>query len=608
MAGLLDSGYLDLGNPGTIQGLLAQFQPSEADRAAAQRQALLTLGLGLMGATKGHELQALGQAGQRALLARQQYLDDLQAQKLHAMQLRGSALNVLNKEYQYNDASLLRQQQQEAARRFASGGFQSPLSSGVGGSMQSAPGDLVGVGTDSFAMNDPGVGQASSPPTGPSSMNSGLQAPGAVPMKPPLPDRRQMATRLNAIGDYWSSVGRMPQAEQYYKMAQAAMPQLKDQKVYTKNGQRIVVNVYNDGSMEVEPFSPDLEKLHFADSGGAIQGVDPFTAAPVGTPIPKSQTPDSVASVAATIRGQNLTDARARENIALRRQELDPFGLGVGAGQQTPFTNAVRNGVHGDEFLATLPSALAAQVKALAEGRQAFPTGYALRSPQMQTLIQMVSQYDPSFDAVNYAARSKTRNDFTAGKSAQQVNALNTVIGHLGQLSNAADALNNTSIPLLNQGLNFAQAQLGDPRIKQFDITRKAVVDELTRVYRGTGGSEKDIDTWTQAINSANSPEQLHGAIAQIGGLLESKIQAMEDQYRKGMGTTSQGLQLLTPHARDALDVMERRASGAPTTSAQPQLSPAARANPTAAAMVTRVLKSGDAAKIDELRRLGWLQ
>ena len=46
-----------------------------------------------------------------------------------------------------------------------------------------------------------------------------------------------------------------------------------------------------------------------------------------GAPVQRMQTPDSVASQQTQIRGQNLTDARARENITLRKKELDAAGM-----------------------------------------------------------------------------------------------------------------------------------------------------------------------------------------------------------------------------------------------------------------------------------------
>ena len=109
MAGLLDAGYADLSNPRTLQGLLAQFQPSLQDIAAANRRAQLQFFLGLLGAPKGAEFERIGESGQPASLqGHQQYLDNSQLQRLRALQLGGSALDLLNKRFQYNDAMLLR--------------------------------------------------------------------------------------------------------------------------------------------------------------------------------------------------------------------------------------------------------------------------------------------------------------------------------------------------------------------------------------------------------------------------------------------------------------------------------------------------------------------
>lgn len=222
------------------------------------------------------------------------------------------------------------------------------------------------------------------------------------------------------------------------------------------------------------------------------------------------------------------------------------------------------NQPHGDTFLQSLPSNVGAQVKALAEGRMQFPAGYALKAPYWQQMLSAVAQYDPSFDAVNYNARASTRRDFTSGKSAQQINALNTAIGHMQSLSDSADALGNTGIPAINQIGNWLSTQSGNPKVNNFDTTRKAVVDELTRVWRGTGGSEKDIETWTKSLNDAGSPAQLHGAIAQIGELLQSKINSLANTYKQGMGTTSQPTDFVTPKAAQTLDILERRAGVTP--------------------------------------------
>jgi hypothetical protein len=232
----------------------------------------------------------------------------------------------------------------------------------------------------------------------------------------------------------------------------------------------------------------------------------------------------------------------------------------------------------GEDFLKTLPKPMASQVKALAEGKMAFPSGYALKSGYWQKMLENVSQYDPSFDSVNFNARSKTRSDFTSGGSAKQINAMNTVIGHLQSLSDAATKLGNTAYPAWNSIKNYASTQVGNPEVKNFDTTKKAVVDELTRVWRQSGGSEQDIATWSQNIDAAGSPEQLHNVIGQIGDLLESKISSMKAQYDQGMGTSNQGVRLLTPESDRALSVLRSRSSGQDQSATAPEFSSEAEA------------------------------
>jgi hypothetical protein len=204
----------------------------------------------------------------------------------------------------------------------------------------------------------------------------------------------------------------------------------------------------------------------------------------------------------------------------------------------------------GDDYLATLPAPLAGQVKALAEGRRAFPTGSALRSPQVQELVAAATQYDPTLDAANAATRVATRKDFTSGKAAQNITAMNTALGHLGSLSNAAAKLENRSFPLWNTVANMAEQATGDPRVKNFTLARNAVSNELMKVFRGTGGSVSEIEEWQNNIDSSDSPEQLHATITQATDLLRSRLEAMNDQYGRGMGKSGDPIQLLSPHAQ----------------------------------------------------------
>ena len=230
--------------------------------------------------------------------------------------------------------------------------------------------------------------------------------------------------------------------------------------------------------------------------------------------------------------------------------------------------------VTGDEFLKTIPSNIGPQVKALAEGRMAFPSGFALKSPYWQNMLQAVAQYDPNFDAVNYNARAQTRAAFTKGPPATSLAAMNTVMGHFENFDNAAKNLNNSGFTSWNTAINYLGGKVNPElkaRLNRFNTDKQALATELTRAYRGTGGAEADIKEWEKNLDSADSYEALHATTQEGLSLLKSRIDALGDQYNKGMGTTKDGLTLLSPKAQEAFV----RLSGEAQT---PQAAPAVNA------------------------------
>lgn len=255
---------------------------------------------------------------------------------------------------------------------------------------------------------------------------------------------------------------------------------------------------------------------------------------------------------------------QSMEGIARRK------GAGVAMDGVTTGGAPVGSDAHGEEYLSTLQPTMASQVKALAEGRMQFPSGFALKSPYWQSLLRAVGQYAPNFDAVNYNARAKTRSDFTSGKAGQTINGLNTGIAHLNQLSDLAEQLNNGSMPSLNAIGNFFSKQSGHPQVTNFNTVKKQVADEVTRIWRGSGGSEKDIQDIMANLDAANSPDQLRGSIYQLTELMGGKVRALEEQYKTGMGITSDNFTMLKPEAQAALSKIAGRAGKTVTVPSGP--------------------------------------
>lgn len=210
--------------------------------------------------------------------------------------------------------------------------------------------------------------------------------------------------------------------------------------------------------------------------------------------------------------------------------------------------------LHGDAYLKSMPDqSVANQVKAIAEGREQQPSSFFLKTPYGQMMMRSLAQYDPGFDLSLYQSRVAAQTDLAKGKMGQNVTSFNTAIGHLGALDDSINRLENTSFPLINSAVNTWRSQTGDPRINSFNVARDAVAGELTRAFRGTGGSVSDIDEWKKTLDAANSPEQLHAAVSKGVDLLNSRIEATNDQYSRSMRIKSDPGNLLSPHARATL-------------------------------------------------------
>lgn len=230
----------------------------------------------------------------------------------------------------------------------------------------------------------------------------------------------------------------------------------------------------------------------------------------------------------------------------------------------------------GPAYLATIPSKLATQAKALSEGRLPLPSSFALSKPYWQNLLQITAQYDPSFDAANAATRRSTRQFFTSGKGAQNITSFNTALAHLGVLDSSIDRLDNWSgVPFLNSTFNSVRnASLrssGESQnLKNFESARQAVIDELERAFRGSSGTLEGIRGWEKQLSETGSPQELHAVVKQIGALLGSRIQALGEQYNSGMGRSIDPIQLLDPHAQHVLRSINPEAWGQTRTSITP--------------------------------------
>lgn len=220
--------------------------------------------------------------------------------------------------------------------------------------------------------------------------------------------------------------------------------------------------------------------------------------------------------------------------------------------------------LRGKDLLSSLEKsdpASAAQVKAIIEGRTAYPTGSRL-NPVQQRVKELVTLVDPTFETGNSGARMKVRNEFLAGgpnTPAGQITAGNTAIQHLGHLLEASDTLGGASnYGPLNSILNDANVAIkgrsNDTGLVTYNNALGRFAEEATKFYRGVGGTEADIQRALADLTAAQSPEARRTAIKAQADLMHSKINALQDRWKQGMGPLVDEFAIIHPESKQALD------------------------------------------------------
>jgi hypothetical protein len=260
----------------------------------------------------------------------------------------------------------------------------------------------------------------------------------------------------------------------------------------------------------------------------------------------------------------------------------NPITAGSGGGTMIP-TGSDGNPLSGQALLQHLEKTdpvTAAGIKGLISG------DLNAGGRNLQKLAPIAQLVDPSFSMMEFPKRVAALKNYTSGKQFQELQALNTVAGHLDDLSKAADKLDNTSFPLINQAKNFFAQNTGHPEVDVFNTTKQAVTNELSKAYRGGHVTEGDVHEWQSNISAAKSPEQLRAVVGKMNDLLMSKRQALEDGYRSSMGQAPlpSEFSAVSDHARE---VFNRVADWSHGTKTAPTAAPIGAGSPAAPAAAT---------------------
>lgn len=235
--------------------------------------------------------------------------------------------------------------------------------------------------------------------------------------------------------------------------------------------------------------------------------------------------------------------------------------------------------LHGDDYIATLPPGMQNVVKSIVAGKTSLNDA-SMRYGNREAMKERVLQADPTWMGNRFKNRQEFENP--NGKTQLNVTAMQTAISHMGTTSELVDALQNKDLRAANAVVNRLRTELGKPEINNAEIAIQAVGNEMMRVFRQVGASEKETQEWIEKFNAAkNSPAQLRGALQTGATLLKGRMDAVNDLWKRTVDPTSDYQGLFSEKNNAALAKIGIVGKGIPLTD-QPASTqkPARRWNP----------------------------
>jgi hypothetical protein len=88
--------------------------------------------------------------------------------------------------------------------------------------------------------------------------------------------------------------------------------------------------------------------------------------------------------------------------------------------------------------------------------------------------------------------------------------------------------------------------------------------EEVTKFYSGTAGSEGERKRALANLDEAKSLPELRSAIQKESSLMQSKVNALQERWRTGMGPLVPDFELIHPDSQTALDRIKQRHEASP--------------------------------------------
>ncbi len=281
--------------------------------------------------------------------------------------------------------------------------------------------------------------------------------------------------------------------------------------------------------------SPELQAqmpaMFSPKAAAALQaiGVTPdktaeLAAAAVAAKNPKINTP---AELAYTATDPTLTDQQRADAGLKRLNAYQQAGRSVTNNVLPGLTPQGGDATTGDTYLKTLSPSLAAQVKAIAQGRATMPSA-ATRSVAAIQLRDAVFHFEPTYSD----QRAQIRKSFTTGPDGRNIGNLNTATVHLGQLADAAAALKNGTFQPGNDVYNYIATKFGAPAATNYNFVLNALAGESANAMKGNA-TDPEIAAVMGTMKQGMSADQAMGVVKSALHVYGAKLNTYKERYEQ---------------------------------------------------------------------------
>ena len=172
-------------------------------------------------------------------------------------------------------------------------------------------------------------------------------------------------------------------------------------------------------------------------------------------------------------------------------------------------------------------------IKAQAKGIATYelPPAPSSRGNGTKIMAEVMRQ-NPDYDAKKYQQYQRGYTAFTSGSQGNVVRSLGVADSHLAVLSDAADALHNGNVNLINSFKQRWEAETGNPAPSTFDGMKSIVADEVAKAVIGGQTAQADREKLSESLKRASSPQQLAGVIKGYRQLMKGQLSGLRRQYK----------------------------------------------------------------------------